>query len=45
MPTKTLLQETQDLLIVGAGCSGLSLARELALRGYRGKVVLLDQRT
>jgi lycopene beta-cyclase len=34
-----------DILILGAGCSGTSLAHYLEIYGYQGKVVLLDQRT
>ena len=34
-----------DLLIIGAGCSGLALARELSERQWFGSITLLDQRT
>lgn len=34
-----------DILILGAGCSGTSLAHYLEHSGYQGKVVLLDSRT
>jgi lycopene beta-cyclase len=34
-----------DILILGAGCSGTSLAHYLENFGYTGKVVLLDSRT
>jgi lycopene beta-cyclase len=34
-----------DILILGAGCSGTSLAHYLDVAGYQGKVVLLDSRT
>ncbi len=34
-----------DILILGAGCSGTSLAHYLESSGYKGKVVLLDSRT
>jgi lycopene beta-cyclase len=34
-----------DILILGAGCSGTSLAHYLENFGYAGKVVLLDSRT
>ncbi len=34
-----------DILILGAGCSGTSLAHYLESKGYRGKTVLLDSRT
>jgi lycopene beta-cyclase len=33
------------ILIAGAGCAGLSLAVQLQLRGYPGKVVIVDPRT
>jgi lycopene beta-cyclase len=34
-----------DILILGAGCSGTSLAHYLEDAGYQGKIVLLDSRT
>ncbi len=34
-----------DVLILGAGCAGTSLAHYLEDLGYTGKIVLLDQRT
>ncbi len=34
-----------DILILGAGCSGTSLAHYLESSGYKGKVVVLDSRT
>lgn len=34
-----------DILILGAGCAGTSLAHYLETFGYSGKVVLLDSRT
>ncbi|NJM53270.1 MAG: FAD-binding oxidoreductase [Blastocatellia bacterium] len=34
-----------DILILGAGCSGTSLAHYLENFGYTGKIVLLDSRT
>ena len=34
-----------DLIIIGAGCSGLALARELAQQQYRGKVLILDAKS
>lgn len=34
-----------DILILGAGCAGTSLAHYLEDSGYAGKVVLLDSRT
>ena len=33
-----------DLIIVGAGCSGLALARQLAIQGYQGSVNIIDSR-
>ena len=36
---------TLDILILGGGCAGLSLARELVEQGYLGRVVILEQRT
>lgn len=34
-----------DLIILGAGCSGLALAQQLALQQYTGSVLLLDKRS
>ena len=34
-----------DILIVGAGCAGTSLAHHLARQGFGGRVILLDERT
>lgn len=36
--------EEVDLAILGAGCAGLSLARELALRGVKQSVLILEPR-
>lgn len=36
--------EVIDLAILGAGCAGLSLARELALRGVKQSVLILEPR-
>ncbi len=33
-----------DIIIAGAGLSGLSLASKLSARGYAGRVLILDQR-
>lgn len=34
-----------EVLVIGAGCAGLSLAKELAASAYPGDVLLIDQRS
>ena len=38
------MAEHGDLIVIGGGLSGLSLARRLAQRGYRGRVQILEPR-
>jgi lycopene beta-cyclase len=39
------LQSFYDLVILGAGCAGTSVTRELIERDYPGRILLLDERT
>ena len=34
-----------DIAVLGGGCSGLSLGRDLAQRGYQGRAIIIEPRT